>query len=97
MQNHPVPTGRAADLEDGEISRLRRRQDAVFRELHSLTRRRDLGTVRFEESVGVEALLVIELGQIQDRLNRLGAHSYDGCSLCRPAGGDPPLKPSWRT
>jgi hypothetical protein len=70
-----------------DIETFRRRQDAIMGRIYSLTRGRDLGEVSLQDSAGVEIKLVIELGQIQDRLRGLGEHSYDGCATCRPGGG----------
>jgi len=69
------------------IAILRKRQDEIMRGIHALTRRRELGEVSLEGSVAEEISLVIELGQIQDRLLALGEHLYDGCLVCRPGGG----------
>lgn len=67
-------------------SSLRRRQDAILHRLHAITKSRDAGA-SLQDTLGLELLLVMELGQIQDRLRKLGEHEYDGCALCRPVPG----------
>lgn len=67
-----------------EIEAFRKRQDDIMGRIHSLTRGRDLGEVSLQDAAGVEIKLVIQLGQIQDRLRAIGEHSYDGCATCRP-------------
>jgi len=66
------------------IENLRKRQDDLLGRIHSLTRQRDLGEVSPRESFEAEMCLVIQLGQVHDRLRALGEHSYDGCPSCRP-------------
>jgi hypothetical protein len=85
------------------VKLLRRRQDVVLGLLHAITRKRDLGS-SLESTLGVEQLLVMELGQIQDRLRMLGEHQYDGCTECRPVSGGqgvPPVRTygqgNWRS
>jgi hypothetical protein len=75
------------DIPPGMVETLRSRQDQLLGQISTLTRRRDAREVTLEETLGIEAVLVIELGQIQDRLRMLGEHSYDGCPTCRPITG----------
>jgi hypothetical protein len=74
------------------VKLLRRRQDVVLGLLHAITRKRDSGS-SLESTLGVEQLLVMELGQIQDRLSMMGEHRYDGCAECRPVSGGPGAPP----
>lgn len=74
--------------EEVAVKSLRERQDVILGKLHAITKSRDAGK-SLPETVGVEQLLVMELGQIQDRLRMLGAHLYDGCKDCRPVSGVP--------
>jgi hypothetical protein len=76
-----MSTGMATPV---SIENLRKRQDDLLGRIHSLTRRRDLGEGSPRQSFEAEMCLVIELGQVQDRLRTLGEHSYDGCPSCRP-------------
>ena len=66
------------------VESLRRKQDSLMGRLAALTRRRDAREVSPEESVGLEIMLTLELGRLQDRLRMLGEHSFDGCPECRP-------------
>ena len=63
---------------------LHLRADELLGRLHALTRRRDTGEISLQESLPLELSLVVELGQVQDRLSLLGCHVYDGCVACRP-------------
>lgn len=74
-------------VEEDVVKSLRRRQDAILGRLHAITKSRDAGEATFQETLGIESLLVMELGQIQDRLSMLGEHAYDGCAECRPETG----------
>ena len=67
-----------------EQRELHLRADALLGKLHSLTRSRDAGAVTSRDSLPRELALVVELGQVQDRLRLLGGHDYGGCSACRP-------------
>ena len=80
-----TPSNRDTDL----VKSLRKRQDVVLGQLHAITRSRDTGLAGFLETLSAESLLVMELGQIQDRLRMLGEHLYDGCKVCRPVSGRP--------
>lgn len=80
----------------GEVKSLRERQDVVLGQLHAITRSRDHGK-SFQETLGVQQLLVMELGQIQDRLRMLGEHLYDGCKVCRPVSSGKVAPPGWQS
>lgn len=70
-------------VEADVVRSLRERQDVVLGKLHAITRSRDHGS-SLQETLAAEQILVMELGQIQDRLRMLGEHPYDGCRSCRP-------------
>ena len=66
----------------GALEILRMRRNDLMGKIHQLTRRRDMGEITLDGSLEEEISLVIELGQVQDRLRALGEHSYDGCPNC---------------
>jgi hypothetical protein len=63
---------------------LHLRVDELMKKMHALTRRRDIEGTPLHETLPLELSLVMELGQLQDRLRLLGVHEYDGCVECRP-------------
>ena len=67
------------------VCALRLRLDELLGQLHALTMRRQAHLDTLEGSMFQEQSLVSELGQIQDRLSLLGAHTYCGCEECRPS------------
>lgn len=80
------PTASAVQPSNSESPEkaLRRRLDELLGSIHELTKRRDLGETTLQSSLPIELAMVVELGQVQDRLRLLGGHTYDGCRECRP-------------
>jgi hypothetical protein len=77
-------SGVNAPLLESAMKALRQRMDDLLGRLHALTRRRDAGELTLQESLPIELSLVVELGQVQDRLRLMGGHTYDGCRECHP-------------
>jgi len=80
----PTPSAVQPAYFEAREKLLRHRLDELLGCIHELTKRRDAGEITLQSSLPVELALVVELGQVQDRLRLMGCHAYDGCRDCRP-------------